>query len=338
MTSAQLKALKESIPTVTNLFANGDGTPSQIGWNDPFDNDQGARLINWTEGIPPDYATPESNGGKKVLRKDVNAIGNIASRELYLLQHGGYHTFDMRVAEAIGGYPYGAFLDWYQPSTGWLRKVRCVKSGGNCYTPIDDPDNGIGSSQPHWEIADVMDEYALDGSSTVNTIAAPVPEGGIGGAFWGGYVLHIPEGTTIQSGQTAKSATWTAPFNAKFSLPFIREGALNPRDNSNFYCFNPYVLVVDNGVASALNSRFYLEVTGVSGDVLEIPTAKNITPTTGEPASNSGYRSFVESMYMTIPRMFIKKGTKIRFCCTNMSPSGQMEVYGYAKFDLEEVV
>lgn len=338
MTGAEYKALRESMPLVTSLFANGDGTASTVAWNDPEKNTSGSRFINYAEGIPPDYATPYRNFGKRALRKDINAIGNLATRELFLLQHGGYHTFDLRVAEVIGGYPYGAILDWYQESTGWMRKVRCVKEGGNCFTPIDDEENGLGSGEPHWAIVDILEtESNKDG--TVKTQSATTPKGGMGGAFWGGYVLRIPEGTKIQPGKTAKSEPWVAPFNAKFSLPYTRSGAKSPRDSTVLECFNPYVLVTDsNGVASSLKSRFYLEVTGENCGVLEIPTAKSFTPSTGEPVSNSSYKSFVDSMYRTIPRMFLKKGTAVRFCCTNMSSAGQMDVYGYAKFDLEEVV
>ena len=51
----------------------------------------------------------------------------MASQAGYFNAAGGYYTFDPAVAEAIGGYPYGAILRWRDPATGAIRVVRSLK-------------------------------------------------------------------------------------------------------------------------------------------------------------------------------------------------------------------
>ena len=317
MTGAQLRALRLSVleTTVTDLFANGDGTVAQKGWNDPFDSEDGSRSINWSEGIPPDYAMPYENEGKKILRKDVNAVGNLATRELYLLEHGGYHTFDSSVAEAIGGYPYGAFLDWYQPSTGWMRKVRCVKEGGNCFTPIDDPDHGVDSSDKYWEIADYLDDASQTSAGNVETKTATVPDGML--VAYGGFGVEIPYGTVIAPGQTAKSDPWTAPYDAMVEIPvFINPSYVSALDSSNLK--NPDVLVYAypaSGVQEnyGFEESVFLEVSD-EGGVLNMDLIPWVVP-----LNTSASSSKVQTRgYTLCKRMFIKKGTSLRLCYSNM--------------------
>lgn len=69
--------------------------------------------INFIDGFPDVYSAPKSNGGKFVTREDMNAIGNLASRNNFYHRCGGINTFDPALAEAIGGYPNGAVLDYF---------------------------------------------------------------------------------------------------------------------------------------------------------------------------------------------------------------------------------
>ena len=343
MTSAELESIRQSIPLVTSLFASGtEQTGPQ--WNDPSDNYAGSRFINWSEGIPPDYAMPYANGGKKVLRKDLNAIGNIASRELYLLQHGGYHTFNQEVAKAIGGYPYGAFLDWYQPSTGWLRKVRCVKEGGNCFTPIDDPDHGVGSGEPHWEIADMFDEDRGADGDIVNTRAVEQPNNEKG-AWFGGFCLEI-QPCTLAPNQTVKSEPWKAPYDAMVSFPIIRSGWSWFHQATRCVCPYGYVSLVggsSEGQVQLASVESFIEVTDAEGNALEIPIDMNpeFCFTTSFPLFSyvEDYGDIITDLYRLIPRMFLNKGNSMRFCVRN-GISGQTVQTSFcsAKFDLREVV
>ena len=316
MTSAELESIRQSIPLVTSLFASGtEQTGPQ--WNDPSDNYAGSRFINWSEGIPPDYAMPYANGGKKVLRKDINAIGNIASRELYLLQHGGYHTFNLKVAKAIGGYPYGAFLDWYQPSTGWLRKVRCVKEGGNCFTPIDDMDHGVESGDAYWVIADIMDSVVGNADNGIVKTEIPRIKSKDGIETDGGsQILRIttPNGqpVRVKEGDVFLSDPFISPFDAMISF--------NLTYNNVYYYMNGNALKMewiqvganlyrwrwaleDIVIYDTAPTNSYMNFVEVSDDSGSFRI--NYHEILINPSEHGGYQSGIN-------RMFIKKGTQIR--------------------------
>ena len=68
--------------------------------------------VNFVDGFPSAYGAPSSNNGKFVTRKEMNAIGNLASRDLFYHKCGGLNTFDPQFCAAIGGYPKGAVLQY----------------------------------------------------------------------------------------------------------------------------------------------------------------------------------------------------------------------------------
>lgn len=71
-----------------------------------------ASSVNFPDGFPVAYSSPHSGGGKYVTRKEMNGIGNVASRYEFFRRVGGIVTFDPAFATAIGGYPQGAVLDF----------------------------------------------------------------------------------------------------------------------------------------------------------------------------------------------------------------------------------
>lgn len=70
--------------------------------------------FNFETGFNTPYSAPKSNGGKFVTRMEMNAIGNLASRNDFYGMCGGLNTFSAKLASAIGGYPKGAVLDYLQ--------------------------------------------------------------------------------------------------------------------------------------------------------------------------------------------------------------------------------
>ena len=78
------------------------------------------------EGFPPETSIPVSNGGIPPSREDMNALGYAASFPQYYLEMGGYYTYDPNVASAIGGYPLGAVLTYYNSSGREVRKLRSL--------------------------------------------------------------------------------------------------------------------------------------------------------------------------------------------------------------------
>lgn len=63
-------------------------------------------------GFNDAYSSPNSNNGKFVTRKQMNAIGNLATHNDFHRRCGGLNTFDPAFAALIGGYPKGAVLSF----------------------------------------------------------------------------------------------------------------------------------------------------------------------------------------------------------------------------------
>ena len=77
----------------------------------PFQDTSGDS-VNYPQGFPSIYGVPASEGGKYVGRGEINAIGNVATNDLFYHKCGGINTFDAAFAEKVGGYPKGAVLQY----------------------------------------------------------------------------------------------------------------------------------------------------------------------------------------------------------------------------------
>ena len=71
-------------------------------------------VVNFPDGFPQDYSAPHSKGGKYITRGEMNAIGNLASRNDFYRMCGGLNTFDPNICISIGGYHKGAILDYVE--------------------------------------------------------------------------------------------------------------------------------------------------------------------------------------------------------------------------------
>lgn len=111
------------IPAIAVPFAN-TGDRNTIPTS-PLSSGGAASL---DEGFPPITAVPISSGGIPPSREDMNGLGYIATFPQYFLQMGGFYTFDSNVANAIGGYPLGAILTYYDSTNRVVRKLRSLKS------------------------------------------------------------------------------------------------------------------------------------------------------------------------------------------------------------------
>jgi|GEM_PF-1525509 len=90
------------------------------------------------QGFPPECSVPISNGGVPPSRLDMNGMGYIATFPQYYLQQGGFYTYDPNVASAIGGYPQGAVLTYYDSANKVVRKLRSTVPN-NSANFIDSP-------------------------------------------------------------------------------------------------------------------------------------------------------------------------------------------------------
>lgn len=80
-------------------------------------NNTTAATTNYNEGFPAAYSKdPNASGdakGKYLLRNDMNAFGQMATKELFFKEAGGVHTYDAAVASKFEGYPEKAVLGAY---------------------------------------------------------------------------------------------------------------------------------------------------------------------------------------------------------------------------------
>lgn len=81
--------------------------------------------ITYKRGFSQLYS---SEAGQKVALGDVNGMFNMSSLAAFFNQKGGWRTFSREVSDAIGGYPEGAILYWFDDDNGRLRTVRSMKA------------------------------------------------------------------------------------------------------------------------------------------------------------------------------------------------------------------
>lgn len=96
--------------------------PSRIAMPCPFANN-GDRTevessvgsnVNYKDGFPQAYGAPTSNNGKFVTRKEMNGAFYASTADIFYRKAGGLNIFDQAFAHAVGGYPYGAVLDYIE--------------------------------------------------------------------------------------------------------------------------------------------------------------------------------------------------------------------------------
>lgn len=100
--------------------------------------------VNFRDGFPSAYSAPHSGGGKYVTRGEMNAVGNLASKNDFYEMCGGVNTFDPTFASDIGGYPEGAILDYVEG----LKFFKVISlQDNNTFNFIEEGVDGI-----HWDL------------------------------------------------------------------------------------------------------------------------------------------------------------------------------------------
>ena len=133
--------------TVSFAYDNDDDSDSD---SDPED------VVNFKTGFPDAYEIPliDPHTGKVneharvITRKQVNTLGYIGTQEQFFEQCGGYHTFDTEICDAIGGYPEGAILRFYDADINCLRTVYSLLDD-NTWNFLEQGVDGI-----HWKYID----------------------------------------------------------------------------------------------------------------------------------------------------------------------------------------
>lgn len=106
MTKDEFNAKYGRIPMPTP-FAGGES-----GGFTPVADTSSDSPFNFAQGFASVYETPRTGGGKFVTRKQINAIGNLATHNDFYYHCGGLNEFDISFAEKVQGYPAGAVLDY----------------------------------------------------------------------------------------------------------------------------------------------------------------------------------------------------------------------------------
>ncbi|MBR2505373.1 MAG: hypothetical protein IKB70_00320 [Bacilli bacterium] len=86
----------------------------------PETTETGSNALSYAQGFPVTTATPQSDGGIPPKRTDMNKVLNLLSKNQVFLQNGGVYTFDSSISTAIGGYPLGAVLRFYDEEGSYL--------------------------------------------------------------------------------------------------------------------------------------------------------------------------------------------------------------------------
>ena len=106
------------------------------------------QLANFSTGFPAITQTPIPNGGIPPERADFNGMFNLLSSALVYIQNGGQWTFVPEVSNAIGGYPAGAILNYYD-ATHKVNKRVVSNINNNVNNFLLDPSQ-IGDSSKPW--------------------------------------------------------------------------------------------------------------------------------------------------------------------------------------------
>lgn len=166
--------------------------------------DTSTTVPNFSTGVPEIFSSPHSKGGSYFQRSMMNAIGNMASKNAFYRQCGGFYCFDKTVSDKIGGYPKGCVLHWLK--NGQYLSVQSLVDN-NTYDFVTNGidgvnwalcDTGNGMWFPNYasENKQVLVSYSGSLSTTTMAIAEnfTIPENGylIQTAEWSSGIPSIP--------------------------------------------------------------------------------------------------------------------------------------------------
>ena len=134
MTSTELITKAPGL-LIPQPFAAGNGSSSHgKQFTDIWNTFEGhGSDVNFVDGFTPAFEAPGSQGGRYVKRKEMNAIGHLASANWFKRLCGGVFQFDANMAAIIGGYPKGAVLE-YLDGLNYYRVVSLVENNKVDYT------------------------------------------------------------------------------------------------------------------------------------------------------------------------------------------------------------
>lgn len=182
------------------------------------------QLANFSTGFPAITQTPIPNGGIPPERADFNGMFNLLSSALVYIQNGGQWTFVPEVSNAIGGYPAGAILNYYD-ATNKVNKRVISNINNNVNNFLLDPSQ-IGDSSKPWsytESTPIVQNLDNPSADTVPSTTAVSNESS--------RIMSIMNNKVDKSGDTM---TGTLSNTARTALNVINEN-YNDDPTTTFY-------------------------------------------------------------------------------------------------------
>lgn len=140
-------ATLSELQTLANTFCNSGQKTATI----PV-SATGTNAISLEEGFPLLTSTDVLQGGIPPKRLDMNAILGLLSEYCYYLQNGGTFTYNADVATAIGGYPSGAVLDYFD-GNNVIKIISLVENNTNEPNGVNIKYANSGAGTYYWQCA-----------------------------------------------------------------------------------------------------------------------------------------------------------------------------------------
>lgn len=186
--------------------------------------------VNFPDGFPSAYGAPTDTDGKFVTRKEMNAIGNLASNDLFYHKCGGLNTFDAAFCAAVGGYPRGAILE-YVAGTQIYNVMSLVDNNKVDFTGADHSSDGTGISTGTVDGINWTYCNKDTPSSQQNVIVASGDETGV--------TIDYQNGSVVSYFTSPANGMLTASIDLKYGDPNLQSGYGNCE--SNGYSSNIFI-------------------------------------------------------------------------------------------------
>lgn len=187
------------------------------------------------EGFPRVTQTPLADGGIPPAGGDLNGMLNLVSQFYFHTQNGGTYTFNQNVSNAIGGYPKGSVL-WYFDADGNRSQVVSNRDD-NTYNFTTNP-SYIGDSTAPWSYSDAKISNMPLGS--IVTMDAPANITGLeplnDSSFGSGKLIENADTTYPDFWQMCLENKTKAATDARFSRYNKTQAQYTEELNTKGFC------------------------------------------------------------------------------------------------------
>lgn len=123
--------------------------------NYPFGISDSDKVLPNRNMFGPEYATPVENGGLRITRHHMNALGYLATLATYLDRAG--YQFGWRDMSAVGGYPKGAIVT--RTNHGWFEQYLNLEDNNTNEPVYEDLLTDASVAEKGWKPLYSLKEY-----------------------------------------------------------------------------------------------------------------------------------------------------------------------------------